>query len=214
MRFTDARSAGVALSPKLEAYREDAVILALAHGGVAVGLEVAKRLGLPLDLLLIRRLFVPRGPDDPVCAFSMGGNLYLDVEVSAPDEAARDSVREQFVASALSEFEERVRACRGERTQLDLSGKTILLVDNGIRTGSTVRAAVRALRSSAPARIVVAVPVADAVSLASVESVADELIYLASPERFGHVGLWYKDFARPTNVEIREMLEESDARDA
>jgi putative phosphoribosyl transferase len=218
MRFTDTRSAGLALSAKLEAYRgrEDTIVLAIAHGGVAVGLEVAKRLGLPLDLLLIRRLFVPRGPGSPVCAVSVGGALFVDAELQAAeesatgDEAAHDPAREYFLKDALAELDAHVRACRGERGPLDLARKTVLLVDNGIRTGSTMRAAVRALRSSGPARLIAAVPVAAAEACACVEAEADELVYLASPAPFGHVGLWYADFRRPGDDEIRAMLEESE----
>jgi predicted phosphoribosyltransferase len=211
MRFKDPRSAGLALALKLEAHRggEETIVLALARGGVAVGLAVSKRLGLPLDLVLIRRLFAPRGPDDPVCAVSVGGVLRLDEEVAARDEAAPDPARAHFLADALREFDARVRACRGERPPKDLARKTILLIDNGVRTGSTMRAAVRALRSSGPARIIAAVPVAADEALASVEAVADELVCLASPEPFGHVGLWYIDFTRPSDEEIRAMLEES-----
>lgn len=219
MRFTDARTAGLALSVKLETYRErkDTVVLAIARGGVAVGLEVAKRLGLPLDLLFIRRLFVPRGPDDPVCAVSVGGALFVDEEASfadesaTGDEAARGPAREHFLKDALAELDAHVRACRGERPPLDLARKTILLVDNGVRTGSTVRVAVRALRSRAlSSRIVVAVPVAADEARAGVETEADDLICLASPTPFGHVGLWYADFRRANDEEIRAMLEEAE----
>jgi predicted phosphoribosyltransferase len=210
MRFKDTREAGLALAARLDAYagRERAIVLALASGGVGVGLEVSKRLGLPLDLLLLRRLLATRGPDEPLCAASVAGERFLDEEVAA--RAAADSVLEGFVASSLAEFEEHVRACRGTRAASDLKGHTVLLVDNGIRTGSTVRAAVRALRSSDPARVVVAVPVAAPESLASVEAAADELIFLAAPDPFGHVGLWYEDFARPSDEQIRAMLDEAE----
>lgn len=217
MRFTDPRSAGQSLSAKLEAYRgrEDALVLALARGGVAVGLEVAKHLCLPLDLVLIRRLFVPRGPDSPVCAVSVGGALFVDAEAAGRTGAAPDSssdpAREHFIADALGELARRESACRGGRRVSDIAGKTVLLVDNGIRTGSTIRAAVRALRSRAPERIVAAVPVAAAQARAGIEAAADEFICLASPEPFGHVGLWYADFKRPDDEEIRAMLEESES---
>src|SRR4051812_4715070 len=144
MRFKDTREAGRALAARLDAYagREGAIVIALAHGGVGVGLEVSKRLGLPLDLLLLRRLLVPYGPEEPLCAASVAGARFLDKEVAA--RSADDPILESFVASSLAEFEERVRACRGERAALDFKGRTALLVDNGVRTGSTVRASVRA----------------------------------------------------------------------
>jgi predicted phosphoribosyltransferase len=211
MRFTDPRSAGLALAAKLEAYQVSgpAVVLAVARGGVAVALEVAKRLGLPLDLILIRRLLVPHGPDAPLCAVSVGGSPWVDAEVAARIKAAPDAALGHFIADALAELDARARACRGDRQASDLAGKTVLLVDNGIRTGSTVRVAVRALRTRAPARVVTAVPVAAAEACAGVESVSDDFVCLASPEPFGHVGLWYADFKRPDDQEIREMLEES-----
>jgi predicted phosphoribosyltransferase len=208
VRFKDTREAGRALAARLDAYadREGAIVLALAHGGVGVGLEVSKRLGLPLDLLLLRRLLVTRGHEEPLCAASVAGARFLDEEVTT--RSAVDPVLENFVASTLAEFEEHVAACRGERAVLDLKGRTVLLIDNGVRTGSTVRAAVRALRSSDPARVVVAAPVAAPESLASVETAADDFIRLATPTPFGHVGLWYEDFARPSDEQIRAMLDE------
>ncbi|HKG15987.1 MAG TPA: phosphoribosyltransferase family protein, partial [Pyrinomonadaceae bacterium] len=194
MRFKDAREAGLALASRLEesAGLEGASVLAVASGGVAVALEVSKRLRLPLDLLLLRRLLVTRGPDEPLCVASVAGARFLDEEVAA--RAALNAALESFLASALAEFDEHVLACRGARTPTDLKGRAVLLVDNGVRTGSTVRAAVRALRRVGPARVVVAAPVAAPEALASVEAVADDFVYLAAPAPFGHVGLWYEDF--------------------
>lgn len=210
MRFKDAREAGRALASRLEDYagREGALVLALARGGVAVGLEVSKRLRLPLDLLLLRRLLVPRGPQEPLCVASVAGARFLDEEVA--ERAGRDAALESFLSSALAEFDVQVRACRGARPSLDLSGRAVLLVDNGVRTGSTVLAAVRALRSTEPARVVVAAPVAAHEALASVETAADDFVYLATPEPFGHVGLWYEEFTRPSDDEVRSMLEQSE----
>ncbi len=212
MRFKGPREAGLALASRLGEYAEaeGALVIALAHGGVPVGLEVSKRLRLPLDLLLLRRLLVPHGPDEPLCVAGVAGSRFLDEEVSL--RAGGDAALGHFLASALAEFDERVSACRGERAPLDLKGRTILLVDNGVRTGSTVRAALRALRSRGPARVVVAVPVAATEALASVAAASDDFVYLATPEPFGHVGLWYEDFARPSEEQIREMLDEAVAR--
>ena len=212
-RFPDLRSAGRALATKLEAYAgcKDTVVLALARGGVPVASEVAKLLRAPLDVVLIRRLLVPRGPDAPVCALSVGGSLFLDEELKPRPDVAGCAL-DFFIADALDELARRERVCRGGRPPIALARKTVLLVDNGIRTGSTIRAAVRALRASAPSRIVTAVPLAAKESRASVEAVADELVCLAYPEPFGHVGIWYSDFERPDDERIRAMLEEA-ARD-
>jgi predicted phosphoribosyltransferase len=212
MRFTDGRAAGRALAEKLGAYagREDVVVLALARGGGGVGLEVSKRLGLPLDLVLIRRLLVPRGPDDPLCAASVAGSPFLDGELAARAADAHETAFASFLAGALAELEESACACRGGRPALNLAGQTALLVDNGIHTGSTMRVAVRAVRSTSPARIAAAVPVSAAAVLDAVRGAVDDFIYLASPEPFGHVGVWYADFTRPGDDEIRALLEESE----
>lgn len=209
MRFKDARAAGHALAERLAAdgARERTTVVALARGGVAVALEVSKRLKLPLDLLLLRRLLVPRGPQEPVCAAVVAGTTFLDAELAPRLEA--EPALGPFVADALAELESRARACRGSRPPAELSDRTILLVDNGVRTGSTMLAALRALRSAAPARVVAAAPVAAPEALAAVQSAADAFVYLHTPDPFGHVGLWYSDFTRPSDDEIRAMLDES-----
>lgn len=210
MRFTDARAAGRALAESLTTYagRADAVVVAVARGGVAVGLEVSGRLGVPLDLVVIRRLLVPRGPADPLCAAYVAGASFLDEELRT--RAALDPDFANYLANALSELDERARACRGPRPARDLAGKTVLLIDNGVRTGSTLRVAARALRAAVPARIVAAAPVADAASLDVARQAADDFVCLAMPAPFGHVGLWYASFRRPSDEEIRAMLEESE----
>lgn len=210
IRFTDAREAGGALASKLAADyagREGAVVLAVASGGVGVAVEVSARLALPLDLFIISRLLAPC-PSDPLCAAHVAGTLFLDEELNP--YAAREPAFANFLAAAVAELEQRARACRGSRPPLTLSGKTILLVDNGVRTGSTLRAAARALRATRPARVVACVPVADAASLDSMNEMFDDFVHLASPEPFGHVGMWYANFTRPTDDEIRAMLEESE----
>jgi len=210
MRFKDAREAGLALAARLgeSAGLEGSSVLAVASGGVGVALEVSKHLRLPLDLLLLRRLLVPRGPLEPLCAASVAGARFVDEEVE--ERAAVDAALGSFLASALAEFDEHVRACRGSRTPSDLKGRAVLLVDNGVRTGSTVLAAVRALRRVGPARVVVAAPVAAPEALALVEAAADDFVYLSAPEPFGHVGLWYEDFTRPSDEQVRSMLEQSE----
>jgi putative phosphoribosyl transferase len=206
MRFKDGREAGGALASKLTAYagRDGAAVVAVASGGVAVAAEVSKRLALPLDLVIISRLLLTRA-NDPLCAMNAAGTLFLDEGLDS--HAAREPVVANYLAQALAELEERARACRGSRPALDLSGKTVLLVDNGVRTGSTLRAAARAVRSLRPARIVAAAPVADAATLDIMRETFGEFVCLASPEPFGHVGVWYADFRRPSDEEIHAMLE-------
>ncbi|MFL6335777.1 MAG: phosphoribosyltransferase family protein [Pyrinomonadaceae bacterium] len=213
MRFKDAREAGRALAERLGARGGgEAVVVAVARGGVGVGLEIAKRRGLPFDLLLLVRLLLPRGPLLPACAASVAGAAYLDEEVAAALAAdAHEPALRDFLAAAVAELDAHARECRGGRPALDLSGKTVILVDNGVRTGSTMLAALRALRSSAPARVVAAAPVAAPDALAAVRAAADEFVHLHTPVPFGHVGLWYREFTRPSDDEIRAMLEEAPA---
>jgi putative phosphoribosyl transferase len=208
LRFSDLRSAGRDLAARMEAWagREDVLVVALARGGVPVAVEVAKRLRAPLDIVLISRLLLTRGVDAPICAVNVCGTLFLDEELT-PRPDAPESALDFFIADALDELARCVRVCRGARPVVALARKTVLLVDNGIRTGSTMRAAIRAVRACGPSRVVVAVPVAAAESRAGIEALADEFVCLAYPEPFGHVGLWYAKFERPGDEEIHEMLE-------
>ena len=210
MRFSDLREAGRALASKLDAYGEagDVAVVGIAHGGVPVAAEVAKRLGATLDVLLIRRLLAPHGPNSLLCAVNVCGHLVLDEQLP-PSAAVPETPFDYFVADALEELARQERVCRDGRSALNLAQKTILLVDNGVRTGLTVRAAIRALRVLGPARVVVAVPVAAPESRSFVESLADELLCLAWPEPFGHVGMFYADFTRPDEEQIRETLNQA-----
>lgn len=215
MRFDDTRAAGRALAAGLEAYRgrADALVLALARGGVGVGFEVSKQLGLPLDLVCLRRLLVRRDGRGAACVVSVAGARFLDEEVRTAADAnasaggTPEAGLRHFMEDALADFDARVGDCRGDRPALDLSGRTVILVDNGVCTGSTMLAAVRAVRSRTPARLVAAAPVADAAARAEVASAVEEFVCLATPEPFGHVGLWYADFRRPSDDEIRAVLD-------
>ena len=207
-RFPDLRGAGRDLAGRLAAYRgaKDVVVLGIVRGGVPAALEVARSLGAPLDVVVVRRLLTPRGPHAPVCAVNVCGTLVLDDELP-PRPAVPATAVEHFIADALEGLALRARACRGERAPTDLSRKTVLLVDNGIHTGSTMRVAVRALRKSGAGRVVAAAPVASPEGAAAVSAVADELVCLSTPDPFGHVGLWYTDFKRPEDEEIPALLE-------
>ncbi len=206
-RFPALRNAGRHLASALEEFRarEDVIILGLVLGGVPVAFEVAEHLSLPLDFVILRRLLASQGPDSQVCAVNVAGSLVLDEELP-PQPAVPESALDYFVSDALDGLADRERVCRGRRPAVELGQKTILLVDCGIRTGSTMRAAIRALRKKAPAQIIAAVPVASAEGRAAIEFIADKVICLASPEPFGHVGLWYKDFSRPDDHQISELL--------
>ena len=209
MQFADLASAGRNLAALLDNYlgSEETVVVAIARGGVPVALEVANHLGAPLDIILIRRLLAPRGPGSEICAVNVCGTLVTDQELALPSPVPKTPL-EYFVADALEELALRERACRGGRPALEVARKTVLLVDNGIHTGSTVLAAIRALRTLKPSRVVVAVPVAALSSRASVEEAADDVVCIAWPEPFGHVGLWYANFDVPDEEQIRKMLDQ------
>lgn len=211
LRFADAREAGRALAPGLGSYAgaDGLVVVGLARGGVPVAFEVARELRAPLDVLLVRRLLVPRGTGTQVCAVNACGNLFVD-EGLPPTPDAPSTPLEHFLADALAGLAARERDCRGGRPPLDLARKVVVLVDNGIRTGLTMLTAVRALRALGASRVAAAVPVGAPGGRAAVEGECDELVCLAWPEAFGHVGLWYKDFARPDEGRIRELLEQSE----
>lgn len=206
-RFSDLASAGRDLARKLEPFggREDTIVLGLVLGGVLVAHEVAEHLGVPLDFVIIRRLLVPNGPGSQVCAVNVAGALLIDEELP-PRPAAPESPLDHFVEDALADLANRERDCRGGHPALDLAQKTILLVDCGIRTGLTMRAAVRVLRRTEAARIIIAVPVASPESRPIIEAIADGVVCLAWPQPFGHVGLWYSDFRRPGDHQVSELL--------
>lgn len=209
-RFHDRRDAGQWLAADLHAYaaRTDVIVLALPRGGVPVGYEVAVTLGAPLDVFVVRKLGLPGHEELAMGALASGGVRVLDEELIrlarvTPAEVSRVTTAEQ------AELERRERRYRGDRPFPDLRGKTAILVDDGLATGSTMRAAVTALRIEGPTRIVVAVPVAAAETRDALKRLADDVICAVTPEPFHAVGLWYDDFSQTTDDEVRELLERS-----
>ena len=208
MRFPDLRSAGRALALRLEAHRaaNDVIVLGIALGGVPVAHEVANYLQAPLDLVIIRRLLAPHGPGSQTCAVNVAGTLVLDPEL-LPPPADPSTPLEYFISDAIAELIHREQICRGGRPPLDLAGRTVILVDCGIRTGLTMKAAIGALRTQEPAKIVAAVPVAAPEASDEVSALADELIFLSQPQPFGNAAMWYADFSRPGDDRVVELLE-------
>ena len=206
--FPDLRSAGRELALQLEKYRraDDVVVLAIVLGGVLVAHEVAKYLCAPLDLVIIRRLLAPQGAGSQVCAVSIGGSMVIDKSL-LPLPAVPATPLDHFVADAIAELNQRERICRRGLEPTDLRGRTVILVDCGIRTGSTMQAAIAALRTKEPAKIIAAVPVTSAGGQAAVADLCNEFFYLTRPVPFGHVGLWYTDFSRPGDDDVGELLE-------
>jgi putative phosphoribosyl transferase len=206
--FPNLRAAGRELALRLTKYREadNVVVLALVSGGTPVAHEVARFLRRPLDLLIIRRLLAPPRPESSLlCAVSIAGSMVVPEELM-PRPATPSTPLDHFLADAIAELNHRAHISRRGLPPLNLEGQTVVLVDCGIRTGSTMRAAITALRTKVPEKIIAAVPVTSQGGQKAITALCDEFIYLARPERFGHVGLWYSDFSRPDDDCVGELL--------
>jgi len=204
--YPNLRAAGHQLALKLEAFHDsqDVVVIGIASGGIPVADEVAKYLGAQFDVIIVRRLLTPQGPGSQVCAANVAGQTVLPDEI-LPLAETPSTPLDYFIADALNNLRQRAKTCRGDHPPLDLAGKTVLLVDCGMKTAMTMQAAIDALRSRHPHRLIAAVPVASKGALQALRD-ADEVICLASPEPFSHVGLWYRDFTRPGDESLRELI--------
>ncbi len=209
-RFRDRTEAGQLLGEKLAAYadRPDVLVLALPRGGVPVGFEVAKTLNVPLDIFLVRKLGVPGQEELAMGAIASGGVRVINDDVvrylRIPDEII-DAVAEK----EQQELERRERAYRGDRPAPEIRGRTIILVDDGLATGSTMRAAAAALRKQQPSQIVVAVPIAAPKTCDEFRDEVDEIVCAVTPEPFYAVGVWYEDFSQTSDEEVRDLLEQA-----
>jgi erythromycin esterase-like protein/predicted phosphoribosyltransferase len=206
-RFRDRIEAGRLLAEHLRRYagRDDLVVLGLPRGGVPVAFEVAHALEAPLDIFLVRKLGVPGHEELALGAIATGGTRVLNKQLIESLDIPPVWI-EAIDAKERRELERRERAYRGERPPPDVAGKTVILVDDGLATGSTMLAAVHAIRADDPARVVVAVPVADPEVCAGLRSVADEVVCLSTPQPLQAVGLWYQDFSQTADDEVRELL--------
>ncbi len=214
--FRDRTDAGQFLAEKLTEYanRPDVVVLALPRGGVPVAYEVANRLNAPLDVFVVRKLGVPGYEELAMGAIASGG-----VRVLNPDVLSyiliHEAIIDQVAEFELSELKRRERLYRGTRPPLEVKGKTVIIVDDGLATGSTMRAAVQALRQKQPKKIIVAVPVGARETCESFKNEVDTLAVCAiTPEPFQAVGLWYRDFSQTTDAEVRELLARGDEKKA
>jgi putative phosphoribosyl transferase len=210
MMFRDRYDAGETLAERLRDYagRADVAVLALPRGGVPVGYMVARELGAPLDVFVVRKLGTPGQPELAMGAIASGGVRVLNADVVESLDI-QDWAIEQVTQQEQEELERRERQYRGDRPPLDVRGKTVILVDDGLATGSTMRAAAKALRKAGAARIVVAVPVASRVTCDQLREEGNEVVCATMPEPFFAVGQWYKDFSQTTDEEVRELLERS-----
>jgi predicted phosphoribosyltransferase len=205
--YSDRTEAGRVLAERLGAYadRTDVIVLALPRGGVPVGYEVARALHAPLDVFIVRKLGVPGHEELAMGAVATGGVRVLNEQV-VRGLGIPESVIDAVAAWELEELRRRERLYRGDRPPPDVRGKTVILVDDGLATGSTMLAAVRALRQQQPARIVVAVPIAAPDTCELLRAEVDDVVCAVTPEPFYAVGLWYRDFSQTTDEEVRELL--------
>ncbi len=214
MPFRDRRDAGVRLAAALAGYKaESPVVLALPRGGVPVAAEIATALAAPLDLILVRKIGVPFQKELAMGAVVDGGQptIVRNADVIAMADVSEDEFQ-AVCAAELAEIERRRRTYVGERPPVTVSERTTIVVDDGLATGATMKAALRALRTRAPRRLVMAVPVAPGDTLADMESEADDIVCLEAPEIFGAIGAFYDDFRQISDREVIALLAACAAR--
>jgi erythromycin esterase-like protein/predicted phosphoribosyltransferase len=209
-RFHDRAHAGRLLAERLRDYagRDDVVVLALPRGGVPVGYEIAQALDAPLDVFLVRKLGVPGHEEYALGAIATGGIRVLNTQLVESLDLPTEWV-EAIDAKERRELQRRERTYRGDRPPPDVAGRTVILVDDGLATGATMLAALHALRADEPARVVVAVPVADPDVCDGLRAVADDVVCLATPQPLRAVGVWYEDFSQTSDDEVRVLLEQA-----
>lgn len=207
-RFRDRRDAGVQLAEKLMHYAcaPNVLVLGLPRGGVPVSYEVARILHAPLDVFVVRKLGVPGHRELAMGAIASGGIRVVNREVIEALGISPIMV-EAVAMSEQQELERQERSFRGDVPFPDMKGRAVIVVDDGLATGSTMRAAVLSLRQRAPASIVVAVPVAAAETCRALRTEADEVVCLNTPPDFHAVSLWYEEFSQTTDDEVRSLLE-------
>jgi putative phosphoribosyl transferase len=205
--FKDRRDTGIQLSKKLRKYsdREDVIVLGLPRGGVPVAYEVAKTLKAPLDVFIVRKLGVPRQPELAMGAIASGGVRVMNENIVSQSGVTYAEITE-IVEKEQKELQKREEHYRGVRPDIDIAGKIVLLVDDGLATGATMRAAISALKQLDLKKIVIAVPTAPADTCQDFESSVDDLICLNNPSPFWGVGRSYQNFSQTSSVQVREFI--------
>jgi predicted phosphoribosyltransferase len=205
--FRDRVDAGQQLAKKLEQFadRPNTIVLALPRGGVPVGVEIARKLNLPLDVLVVRKLGAPDQPELAMGAIASGGAVVMNPEVYAYF-AGQQELIDAITARERAELERREHAYRGSRPPLSLQNRMAILVDDGAATGASMRVAVQALRAMGATRIVAALPVCSIEAKRILKSVADEVICIEVPRAFYAVGQWYEDFGQTTDEDVQRLL--------
>jgi len=206
-KFYDRREAGKVLAKQLEPYakRNDVIVLALPRGGVPVAYEISKALAAPLDIFVVRKLGVPGYEELAMGAIAIHGGIVLNEEVIAGLGISQGMI-DRVIQTEQQELQRRELAYRGNRPFPAFTDKTIILVDDGIATGATMRAAIEALKQQKPARIIVAAPVAARTTCEEIALLVDDIICPLRPFNLQGVGAWYTDFSQTTDVEVHELL--------
>jgi predicted phosphoribosyltransferase len=207
MKFKDRREGGEKLAKELSDYadRDDVIILGLPRGGVPVAYEVAKELNAPLDVFLVRKIGVPGQEELAMGAIASGGGRVLNDDILRSLNISDDDIR-RVEEKEREELERREREFRGDRGELDVRNKTVILVDDGLATGASMRAAITAVKDLGPNEIVVAVPSAARDSVESLKKEADRVIAVTTPEPYIAVGAWYENFGQTGDDEVKEIL--------
>lgn len=206
MRFTDRTEAGRRLGEELAVHDlDDALVLGLPRGGVPVAAEVADVLDAPLDVLVVRKIGAPRNPEFAVGAIGEGGAEFIDTSILGRMGLSREDL-EGTIATERDELRRRVEAYRGDAAPLDVVGRTVVVVDDGMATGASARVAVQVLRELGPARTVLAVPVSSTAAVDLLDEVVDDVVVLSAPRGFLAVGAHYDDFGQTSDREVTELL--------
>lgn len=208
--FSDRKHAGEKLARELDSYagEENLVVLGLPRGGVPVAYEVAKALNCPLDVFVVRKLGTPQNPELAMGAIASGDVRVMNESVVRQAGVSEEEIQ-MIVQKEKAKLDAREEKYRGARPELGLTGKTVILVDDGLATGATMHAAIHALKEHKPSRIIVAVPTAPPDTCQEIETEVEEVVCLTTPRPFWGVGGSYQDFSQTSNAEVRKYLEES-----
>lgn len=209
-KYKDRKAAGIELAGLLKIYKNnpEAIVLALPRGGVPVAYEVANQLNLKLDIFLVRKIGYPFHEELALGAIASGGHMLFNEELLSKT-SYDETVINNIINKEKAELTRRESLYRGNKQALSLHNKIVIVVDDGIATGASIKVALKAIRMQEPQKIIVAIPVAPQSSLNELESLADEIICPLIPENFNAVGLWYEDFQQTTDTEVIELLEKN-----
>lgn len=208
--FKNRQDSGEQLAPELETYKgdPDVIVFGLARGGVPVARKIAEYLNAPLDVYIVRKLGVPGQRELALGAIASGGDRVLNKDIVETLEISQDYI-DEIAKQEEQELKRREELYRGVRELPELEGRIVILVDDGLATGASMRAAIRAVRTHQPKKIIVAVPVAPQDTCDDLSDLVDEMICLETPQPFGGVGAWYDEFHQTTDQEVRSILEQA-----